>query len=186
MKLEIVLLFFAGATSLCAQVQLPEVQIYNYLPSQRDPFISAQASTTLLNETVEIAGVANEDLMRRFLEKLTASIRDELSVGGLSTDDRQPDAMALINGVAFRQGDTIPLAIDQKSLRELDQLAQSFGLTLARTTDNSIAMEIGRITPLGVDFMLPGFRASICHLPLERDETVNVIKLERKPKEKKP
>jgi hypothetical protein len=186
MKIDIVLLLFASAASLHAQVELPDVEIYNYLPSQRDPFISARASTTLFNERVEIAGVASEDLMRRFLEKLTASIKDQLSVGGLSTDDRQSDAMALINGVAFRQGDTIPLEVDQKSLRELDQLAQSFRLTLTRTTDNSIAIEVGRISPLGVDFMLPGFRASICRLPLERDETVNVLKLEPKSKEKKP
>ncbi|MBV9298425.1 MAG: hypothetical protein JO066_05560 [Verrucomicrobia bacterium] len=186
MKIGILFLLFASAVSLYAQADLPDVEIYNYLPSQRDPFISARAPTTLLNERVEIAGVASEDLMRRFLEKLTASIHEQLSVGGLSTDGRQPDAIAVINGIAFRQGDTIPLEVDQKSLRELDQLAQSFGLKLTRTAENSIAIEVGRISPLGVAFMLPGFRASICQMPLERDDTVNLLKLERKPKEKKP
>jgi len=180
MKMQVFFLLFASAVGLHAQVELPDIDIYNYLRTQRDPFISAEAPTTLLNERVEIAGVASEELMRRFLEKLTASIKDQLSVGGLSTDDRQPDGMALINGVAFRQGDTIPLEVDQKTLRELDQLAQSFGLTLTRTMDNAIAIEVGRISGVGVDFMLPGFRASICQLPLERDEAVSAIKLERK------
>ena len=187
MRRQVYCLFFAGVVDLHAQVSLPDIDIYNYLRTQRDPFISAQAPTTLLNERVEIAGVASEELMRRFLEKLTASIRDQLSVGGLSTNDRQQDAMALINGVAFRPGDRSPLEVDQKTRRELDQLAQSFGLTLARTTDNAIAIEVGRISVLGVALMLPGFRASICQLPLEREELVNAVKMERKPtKEKKP
>ena len=77
---------------------------HNYLRTQRDPFISARPNDSLERE-VEIAGVASEELMRRFLEKLTVSIRNQLTVGGLSTNDRQQDAMALINGVAFRQGD---------------------------------------------------------------------------------
>jgi hypothetical protein len=35
--------------------------------------------------------------------------------------------------------------------------------------------------------MLPGFRASICQLPLEKDEATNAVILERKrTKEKKP
>jgi hypothetical protein len=124
-------------------------------------------------------------LMRRFLEKLTASIKDQLSVGGLSTDDSQPDAVALINGVAFHQGDTIPIDVDEKTLRELDQLAQSFGLTLARTQENAIVIAVGTISNVGVDFELPGFRASICQLPIDRDEPSNAVRLERK-KGKKP
>lgn len=186
MIMRIVFLLFASAGCLHAQVALPDIDIYNYPRTQRDPFISAKATTTLLNDRVEIAGVASEELMRRFVVKLAASIKDQLSVGGLSTDDRQRDALALINGVTFRQGDTIPLEVDQKTRRELDELAQSFGLALKRTTDNAIAVQIGRISDVGVDFMLPSFRASICHLPLERDEVVNAIKLERKPKEKTP
>ena len=82
MRRQVYCLFFAGVVDLHAQVSLPDIDIYNYLRTQRDPFISAQAPTTLLNERVEIAGVASEELMRRFLEKLTASIRDQLSVGG--------------------------------------------------------------------------------------------------------
>jgi hypothetical protein len=34
--------------------------------------------------------------------------------------------------------------------------------------------------------MLPGFKASICQLPLQRDKAANAVKLERKPREKKP
>ena len=124
--------------------------------------------------------------MHRFLAKLTASIKDQLTVGGLSTDDSQTDAMALINGVTFKRGDTVPLDLDEKTLRELDQLAQSFGLTLTRTPDNAIAIEVGSITSAGVDFQLPGFRASICQVPLETDEPTNTFRLPKKIKEKRP
>ena len=107
-------------------------------------------------------------------------------MGGLSTDDNQLDATALINGMTFHQGDTVPLDLDDKTLRELDQLAQSFGLTLTRAPENAIAIEIGRISSVGVDFQLPGFRASICQLPLETDEPSTTIKLTKKLKDKKP
>jgi hypothetical protein len=168
-------------------VELPDIDVYNYSRTQRDPFLSARAPTTFLNERAEIAGVASGELIGKFLEKLTASIKDQLFVGGVSTDDRLEDGMALINGVAFRVGDRIPLPVDPKTLTELDQLALSFGLTLVRTVDNTIAIEVGRISGTGVDLMLPGFRASICQLPLERDEATNAVILERKrTKERKP
>ena len=186
MKGWLFFLFFVSAAGLHAQVELPDIDIYNYLQTQRDPFISAQAPTTFLNERTELPGLASSELIGKFLEKLTASIKDQLFVGGVSTDDRLEDGMALINGIAFRVGDRIPLEVDAKTLSELDQLAQSFGLTLERATDNTIAIEVGRISGAGVDLMLPGFRASICQLPLERDEAINAVKLERKPKEKKP
>jgi hypothetical protein len=186
MKGWLFFLFFVSAACLHAQVELPDIDIYNYSQTQRDPFISAQAKTTFLNERTEIPGVASDELIGKFLEKLTASIKDQLFVGGVSTDDRLEDGMALINGIAFRVGDRIPLELDPKTLSELYQLAQSFGLTLERATDNTIAIEVGRISGAGVDLMLPGFRASICQLPLERDEAINAVKLERKPKEKKP
>jgi hypothetical protein len=186
MKGWLFFLFLVSAAGLHAQVELPDIDIYNYLQTQRDPFISAQAPTTFLNERTEIPGVANSELIGKFLKKLTASIKDQLFVGGVSTDDRLEDGMALINGIAFRVGDRIPLEVDAKTLSELDQLAQSFGLTLERATDNTIAIEVGRISGAGVDLMLPGFRASVCQLPLERDEAITAVKLERKPKEKKP
>jgi hypothetical protein len=185
MILRAFLFLLGSCVTLMAQVELPDIDIYTYVRSHRDPFISVRAATTLLNERVQIAGVASGELMRRFLEKLTASIKDQLAVGGLSTDDSQPDAMALINGVAFRQGDTIPIEVDEKTLHELDQLAQSFGLTLTRTQDDAIAIAVGTITSVGVDFELPGFRATICQLPIDRDEPNNAVKLERK-KGKKP
>lgn len=186
MKIHVVSLLLGSGLNLYAQVELPDLDIYNYLRTQRDPFISARAPTTLLDERVEIPGVTSGELMHRFLEKLTASIKDQLTVGGLSTDDSQTDATALINGMTFHPGDTVPLDLDEKTLRELDQLAQSFGLTLARTPDNAITIEIGRISSAGVDFQLPGFRASICQLPLETDEPSNAIKLPKIRKEKKP
>jgi hypothetical protein len=186
MTIQVVSILLGSALSLCAQVELPDLDIYNYLRSQRDPFISSRASTTLLDERVQVPGVASGELMHRFLEKLTASIKDQLTVGGLSTDDNQPDGMALINGVTFRQGDTVPLDLDEKTLRELDQLAQSFGLTLTRTPDNAIAIEVGTISSAGVDFQLPGFRASICQLPLETDGPSTTFKLPKKLKDKKP
>jgi hypothetical protein len=185
MIIRLVFLLLASAVSLMAQVELPDIDIYTYVRSHRDPFISVRAPTTLLNERVQIAGVASGELMRHFLEKLTASIKDQLDVGGLSTDDSQPDAMALINGAAFHQGDTVPIAVDEKTLHELDQLAQSFGLTLSHTQDNAIAIVVGSISNVGVDFERPGFRATICQLPIDRDEPSNAVKLERK-KGKKP
>lgn len=185
MIIRVVFLLLASAVSLMAQVELPDIDIYTYVRSQRDPFISVRAPTTLLNERVQIAGVASGDLMRRFLEKLSVSIKDQLSVGGLSTDDSQTDAVALINGVAFHQGDTVPVTVDEKTLHELDQLAQSFGLTLPRTQDNAIAIAVGAISNVGVDFEIPGFRASICQVPIDRDEPSSAVKLERK-KGKKP
>lgn len=180
MIIRVVFLLLASAVSLIAQVELPDIDIYTYVRSHRDPFISVRAPTTLLNERVQIAGVASGELMRRFLEKLTASIKDQLYVGGLSTDDSQTDAVALINGVAFHQGDTVPITVDEKTLHELDQLAQSFGLTLPRTQDNAIAIAVGAISSVGVDFEIPGFRASICQVPIDRDEPSNAVKLERK------
>jgi hypothetical protein len=45
---------------------------------------------------------------------------------------------------------------------------------------------VGKITTTGVDLVLPGFRSSICQLPLERDDVVTGVKLERKLKENKP
>jgi hypothetical protein len=186
MTTRVLSLLLASAVSLYAQVDLPDLDIYNYMRSGRDPFISSRAQTTLLDEGVEIAGVASGELMHRFVAKLAASIKDQLSVGGLSTDDSQTDAVALINGVTFRQGDSVPLDLDEKTLRELDQLAQSFGLTLTRSPDNTIAIEVGRISSVGVDFMLPGFRASICQLPLERDEAVTAVRLQKKFKDNKP
>jgi hypothetical protein len=180
MKGGLLLLLVAGATALHAQVELPDIDVYNYPQTGRDPFISPQAPTTFLSEQSELAGVSNGELIRRFLEKLTASIKDQLIVGGVSTDDRLADGMALINGVTFRAGDRIPLEVDQKTLSELDQLAQSFGLTLERATDTAIAIEVGRITDSGVDLVLPGFRSSICQLPLERNEALGAVKLERK------
>jgi hypothetical protein len=186
MKPALLILVLAGALSLHAQVALPAIETYNYDRTARDPFISARAPTTLLNERVEIVGVASEELMRRFLAALSASIKSQLSVGGVSVADRQQDCIALIDGVAFRPGDTIPLEVDQKTLNELDQLGQSFGLVLTVTNEHSISLEVGRISEEGVDCMLPGFKASICQLPLQRDEAANAVKLERKPREKKP
>ena len=75
MIIHVVFLLLGSALSLYAQVELPELDIYNYLPSQRDPFISSRASTTLLDERVEIPGVASTELMHRFLEKLTSRLR---------------------------------------------------------------------------------------------------------------
>ena len=186
MKIQVAIFLLGSVIRLYGQVELPDVNIYNYLRSQRDPFISYRAPTTLLDEGADLPGIASGELMHRFLAKLSASIRDQLTVGGLSTDDSQTDATALINGVVLHQGDIVPLDLDEKTLRELDQLAQSFGLTLTRTPDNAVAVEIGRISSAGVDFQLPGFRASICQLALETDEPSTTFKLPKKIKDKKP
>jgi hypothetical protein len=177
----------ANVASLQAQVQLPDIDIYRYQETQRDPFISAAAPTTFLNQGVEVAGVASGELIHRFLEKLTVSIKDQLFVGGISTDDQPQDGMAIINGATFRVGDTIPLEVDKETLNALEQLSLTFGLTLARAKNtNAINIKVGKITTTGVDLVLAGFRSSICQLPLERDDVVTGVKLERKLKENKP
>ena len=81
MKGWLFFLFFVSAAGLHAQVELPDIDIYNYLQTQRDPFISAQAPTTFLNERTEIPGVASSELIGKFLEKLTASIKGPIICG---------------------------------------------------------------------------------------------------------
>src|SRR5262249_58772237 len=104
--------------------------------------------------------VCSSDL--RFLEKLTASIKDQLFVGGISTGDLPQDGMAIINGVSFRVGDSIPLEVDKETLNALEQLSLTFGLTLAHAKNtNAIKIEVGKITTTGVDLVLPGFKSSI-------------------------
>lgn len=77
MKGLLFFLLFASAR-LHAQVELPDIEVYNYSRTHRDPFLSARAPTTFLNERAEIAGVASGELVGKFLEKLTASIKDQL------------------------------------------------------------------------------------------------------------
>jgi hypothetical protein len=187
MKGLFLVLLLASVACLQAQVQLPDVDIFRYQETQRDPFISAEAPTTFLNQGANVAGVASGELIHRFLEKLTVSIKDQLFVGGISTDDQPQDGMAIINGATFKVGDTIPLEVDKETLNALEQLSLTFGLTLARTKNtNAIKIEVGKITTTGVDLVLPGFRSSICQLPLERDDVVTGVKLERKAKEHRP
>jgi hypothetical protein len=186
MKLLTFSLLLTCGLNLHAEVELPSLSIFNYLRSARDPFISPKAPTTFLNERVEPTTVTSEELMSRFVEKVTLSIKDQLSVGGLSIDGEQKDAIALINGMAFHPGDTLPIEVNPKTSVELDQLAQSFGLTLQRTANKEIKIQVARISAAGVDFMLPGFNASICQLPVERNDTLNEVKLAPRNKQKKP
>jgi hypothetical protein len=187
MKGLFLVLLLASVACLQAQVQLPDVDIFRYQETQRDTFISAAAPTTFLNQGADVAGEASGELIHRFLEKLTVSIKDQLFVGGISTDDQPQDGMAIINGATFKVGDTIPLEVDKETLNALEQLSLTFGLTLARTKNtNAIKIEVGKITTTGVDLVLPGFRSSICQLPLERDDVVTGVKLERKAKDHRP
>src|SRR5271165_2606753 len=109
----------------------PAVLRTSFLPSRarRDGRGWRDARAACLRDE---SGPRQRDRPPSRLTAFTASIKDQLSVGGLSTDDNQSDAVALINGVAFHQGDTVPIDVDEKTLQELDQLAQSFGLTLTR------------------------------------------------------
>ena len=103
-------------STLYAQIELPDLDI-----SQLSTFPKATRSS--LRELQRhpprpksgILGVTSTELMHRFLEKLTRSIKDQLSVGGLSTDDNQLHATALINGMTFHPGEIVPLDLDENS-----------------------------------------------------------------------
>jgi hypothetical protein len=172
----------ASASMLHAQVQLPDLYLYKYTMAQRDPFISADASNTLLKQNPEARGIISGDIVKQYLERIIQLIRDELYVGGVSIGDTPSQSIALINGVDFHVGDKIPLEITRKELLGIQQLAASYGLPLVTDAKGSFVLEVGRVTENGVDLVLPGFKASIYQLPLARDTSPVAIQLEKKKK----
>jgi hypothetical protein len=178
-------LAIASASSLHAQVQLPDLYIYNYASTPRDPFIASDAPDTLLSQNHEISGIVSGDIVRQYLTKIVQLINEELFVGGISIGDTPVQSIALINGVDFHVGDKIPLQTTRKELQGIRQLAASYGLPLVTDEKGLFVLEVGRVTENGVDLVLPGFKTAVCQLPLARDTAPVAIQLEKKKKSQK-
>jgi hypothetical protein len=171
-----------SAGTAFGQLDLPTINIFNYQMSARDPFISPEAPTTLLDTGGDVRGIVSGDVVKQYLDTIVSVIKDELYVGGVSIGDRPQDSLALINGVGFHSGETIPLPVDAQQLSKLAELSRTYGLPLQLAGDNAIAIVIGRITEKGVSLLVPGFKAAFYELPLESDTRPDPIKLERRPK----
>lgn len=172
----------ASLSTLSAQVQLPDLYIYNYPMAPRDPFISSEAPKTLLTDDHEPSGIVSGDIVKRYLAWIVQLIKDDLYVGGISIGDTPRQSVALINGVDFHVGDTIPLETTKKQLQGIQQLAASYGLPLVTDERGSFLLEVGRVTENGVDLVLPGFKAAIYQLRLARDTVPATVMLGKKKK----
>jgi hypothetical protein len=184
-SLALISLAVGSASSVCAQVQLPDLYTYNYTSTQRDPFIASDAPNTLLSQNREIGGIVSGDIVRQYLASIIQLINEELYVGGISIGDTPVQSVALINGVDFHVGDKIPLQTTRKELQGIQQLAASYGLPLLTDEKGSFVLEVGRVTENGVDLVLPGFKTAIYQLPLPRDTAPGAIQLESKKKRQK-
>jgi len=180
--LAVISLAITSAGILHAQVQLPDLYIYNYTMAHRDPFISADAPKTLLGESQQTRGIVSGDIVKQYLERIIRLIEDELYVGGVSIGDSPIQSIALINGVGFHVGDKILLGTTINELQGIAQLAASYGLPPITDEKGSFVLEVGRVTENGVDLVLPGFKAAIYQLPLARDTATTSIQLEKKKK----
>jgi hypothetical protein len=161
--------------------RLPELYLFRYQPSRRDPFISSEASRTLVNSASDLRGIASGSVVQQYLQAITDEIRRELFVGGLSVGDGESHSMAIINGVVFAQGDKIPVPIRSQQLSQLEALARTYGLPLEKSQSDDILVEVGTIKSNGVAIVLPGFKAALCELRYEGDKPSQAIQLERKP-----
>jgi hypothetical protein len=178
----LVSLLITSGSILHAQVQLPDLYIYNYTMAQRDPFISSDATSTFLAGNQETRGIVSGDFVKQYLARIIQLIKDELYVGGVSIGDTPTKSIALINGIDFHMGDKIPLEIAKKELRGIERLAASYGLPLVTDEKGSFVLEVGRVTENGVDLVLPGFKAAIYQLPLARDTAPVAVQLEKRKK----
>ena len=180
----VVLMMLLLPAACFAQLELPALNVFNYQPAPRDPFISAAAPTTLLNNADDAHGMVSGDIVHQYLETIINAIRENLYVGGVSIGDSPQQSEALINGVVFHFGDQLPLPIEQKQLATLLELSRAYGMPLQVSKDGTISILIGQIDRNGVSLLLPGFREALYQLPLEMDTQPSAIKLERRPKMK--
>jgi hypothetical protein len=164
--------------------RLPDLYAFRYTPVSRDPFISADAGKTLVGKGVDLDSSFSSKAAQRYLQTLVAAIQNDLFVGGVSTGEGQSRAIALINGVAFSETETIPITVSENDLIQLTELARTYGLPLERdmSEKSTILLEVGPIDSGGVAILLPGFRAPLCKLPYVGDSGTERITLERKKK----
>jgi hypothetical protein len=163
-------------------IQLPELYLFHYRPAQRDPFISATAARTLISGEPRVEGVVSGRILEQYLQTLSRLIQKELFVEGVSIADDQAKAVALINGVEFRTGDSLPVPAQPEQISQLEALSRTYGLPLRRGVQpsDSVVFEVGQIKATGVCIVLPGFKATLCEIPFEGDNIPNQIQLERR------
>lgn len=162
--------------------RLPELYVFRYEPSKRDPFINPLARRTTVAGESNVGGIVSLSVVRQYLQTIEIAIRQELFIGGLSTGDEHTRAIAVINGVPFTEGDKIPLPIQPEQLVQLRELARTYGLPLeaSQSQHDTIFIAIGAIKANGVSIVLPGFKGALCELPYEGDYIPEKIQLERK------
>jgi hypothetical protein len=165
------------------QLELPSLRVFNYQSAARDPFISAAAKSTLLERGDEVRGPFSGDIVRQYLDTVVKVIRENISCGGVSIADDPRASATLINGYAFRVGDSIPVPATRKELAQLEQLAQSYGLPIERNEDGKLNLLVGQITDRGVDLVLPGLKTTVL-LPLKHETETTSIPLEELIKKK--
>jgi hypothetical protein len=162
--------------------RLPDLYVFRYAPSTRDPFISADAKQTLVRGGTDLGASFTAKAAQQYLDTIIQAIKNELFVQGVRTGDTATRGIALINGVAFTQGEKIPLSIGQNELLQLEELAKTYGLPLEKTegTKESIFLEVGEIQANGVTLLLPGFKSALCKIPYQGDYIPERIQLERR------
>jgi hypothetical protein len=161
---------------------LPDLFVFNYQPSNRDPFISPEAPRRLVKSGSTAISVGGAQAVQNCLDIIIKIIQDQLFVEGVSTGDEQTQASALINGVAFHPGDKIPVPVNEETKRKLEELVHTYGLPLQSSeTPDNIVVVVAAIQTTGVTLALPGFKSSLCHLKYSGDAVPEQIHLERKP-----
>ena len=168
----------AGGDSM----RLPELYLFQYQPARRDPFISATAARTLVSGEPRVEGVVSGRILEEYLQTLSRLIQKELFVEGVSISDDQAKAVALINGVEFHTGDSLPVPAQPEQISQLEALSRTYGLPLRRGVQpsDSVLFEVGQIRATGVCIVLPGFKATLCEIPFEGDNIPNQVQLERR------
>jgi hypothetical protein len=162
--------------------RLPELYVFRYEASSRDPFISPLARRTIVTGGSNLEGVVSLSVVQQYLQTIAAAIRQELFIGGLSTGDEHTRAIAVINGVTFAEGDKIPLPVQPEQLVQLRELARTYGLPLeaSQSQQGTIFVAVGAVRANGVSIVLPGFKGALCELPYAGDNIPEKIQLERK------
>jgi hypothetical protein len=160
---------------------LPDLFIFNYQPTNRDPFISPEAQRRLVKSGSTMISVGGAQAVQKCLDIIVKTIEDELFVEGVSTGDEQTQASALINGVAFHPGDKIPVPVKGETKHKLEDLVRTYGLPLQSSgTRDNICVLVASIQTTGVTLALPGFKGSLCRLKYSGDAVPEQIHLERK------